>query len=131
MISDSSANQGGGTDIPRYLVPGVAGIFATSLPPNGGAASEPIYGTGAPGYILTRYGGTRDNSEYFSPRETSIEERYLFEGTNINKYQEVEILKPFGLRQTQIAGSDGLPTGGIQFESSMPAGQLLDERYIK
>jgi hypothetical protein len=84
-----------------------------------------------PGYILTRYGGTRDNSEYFSPRGTTMEERNLLEGTNTEKYQEFEILKPFELRQTQILGQDGLPTGGIQLESSMPAGQLLDEGFME
>jgi len=79
---------------------------------------------------LTRYGGTRDNSQYFSPRGTTIEQRNLLEGTNTEIYQEFEILKPFTLEQTQIAGQDGLPTGGIQLWSSMPAGQLQQEGYI-
>ena len=107
---------------------GLSGYFAM---PNGGAASEPIYGMGRPGQILTRYGGTSDNSEYFSPKGTTIEQRNLLEGTNTETYEEYMILKPFELRQTQIAGSNGLPTGGIQLESSMPAGQLLDEGFIE
>jgi hypothetical protein len=116
-----------------FVAIGVNPIFpgATfSYPANGGAASEAISGEGAVGYILTRYGGTRPNSEYFSPRGTSIGQRYLLKGTNTETYEEFEILKPFGLEQTQIAGENGLPTGGIQLRTSMPAGQLLNEGYI-
>lgn len=53
------------------------------------------------------------------------------EGTDENIYQEWNVLKPFGVEQTQIAGQDGQPTGGIQLKSSIPAGELINEGYIK
>ena len=83
------------------------------------------------GSILTRYGRTYANSRYFSPRGTTIGQRNLLEGTDVNIYQEFEVLKPIPGRVGPIAGEDGLPTGGTQFRSSIPAGALGDGEFIK
>lgn len=60
-----------------------------------------------------------------------MSQRNLLENTNTDIYEEWKVVKPFNVEQSQIADPNGLPTGGIQFKSSIPAGELLEGGYIE
>ncbi|WP_295795219.1 SpvB/TcaC N-terminal domain-containing protein [Mucilaginibacter sp.] len=133
-ILDDGVSEHERTYLPKSeskLLSGAIGNSQIKYPVNGGAASEPISGEIAKGYTLSRYGGTSTESEYFSPKGTTLEQRNLLEGTNTSKYEEFEVLKSFNVEQSQIAGENGQKTGGIQFRSTLRAGHLIENGYIR
>jgi RHS repeat-associated protein len=116
--TSNEANQGGGEIFPGAAA--ILGAAAYSYPPNDGFVGTPLLRQTVPGEILTRYGGTRPVSEYFSPPGATYDQRYLPPETDQSIYQEWRVLKPFDIMEGPIAGPDGLPTGGIQYRSLIP-----------
>ncbi|MCX2576386.1 TNT domain-containing protein, partial [Pedobacter sandarakinus] len=106
-------------------------LMSSNFPANDGFVGPGPAGELQEGMIIDRFGGTRPTSEYFSPQGTPVSQRFLLEGTDTKIYEAWRVVKPFSVRGGPIAGPNGMPTGGIQFKSSMPVGRLVSGGYIE
>gem|GEM_PF-5585350 len=84
-----------------------------------------------PGEKIARYGGTRDNSRYFTVKDANPNHLALKPGTDINIYETFIITREIPeVTQSIVSDWAGSKGGGIQYELPLPVRYYLDNGFI-